>query len=142
MAIRLVPLLVDNLVTKGIKASVCDNSYTNGESSIPSPATEQPSCSHVDFSFRAAPAGVWVLIFCASKAPELLDTVFLVLRKKPVIVLHWSALSACPAPATRLEAMWVGSGLPGPFSLLALKRPFPKLNDRMPTGVFHASVQC
>lgn len=31
MAIRLVPLLVDNLVTKGIKASVCDNSYTNGE---------------------------------------------------------------------------------------------------------------
>jgi len=35
------------------------------------------------------PAGYWTLLFCLSKVPELVDTVFIVLRKKPVITLHW-----------------------------------------------------
>jgi hypothetical protein len=30
-----------------------------------------------------------MLLFCMSKVPELFDTVLLVLRKKPVITLHW-----------------------------------------------------
>jgi len=31
----------------------------------------------------------WVCLFCLSKIPELLDTFFLVLRKRPVRFLHW-----------------------------------------------------
>lgn len=31
----------------------------------------------------------WTFIFCLSKVPELFDTLFLVLKKKPVIFLHW-----------------------------------------------------
>jgi len=35
------------------------------------------------------PAGFWTFWFCMSKIPELLDTAFIVLRKKPLITLHW-----------------------------------------------------
>lgn len=33
--------------------------------------------------------GYWGWMFVMSKAPELGDTMFLILRKRPVIFLHW-----------------------------------------------------
>ncbi|KAI6242970.1 Elongation of very long chain fatty acids protein [Aphelenchoides fujianensis] len=34
-------------------------------------------------------AGLWTWLFCMSKMAELGDTIFIVLRKRPLIFLHW-----------------------------------------------------
>ncbi|KAF0287859.1 Elongation of very long chain fatty acids protein 6 [Amphibalanus amphitrite] len=34
-------------------------------------------------------SGLWSYLFTMSKVPELMDTVFIVLRKQPLIFLHW-----------------------------------------------------
>merc|ERR1712025_401838 len=34
-------------------------------------------------------AGYWTFMFVMSKVPELGDTIFIVLRKQPLIFLHW-----------------------------------------------------
>merc|ERR1719334_1164498 len=33
--------------------------------------------------------GFWLWVFCTSKIPEMIDTLFLVVRGRPVIFLHW-----------------------------------------------------
>ena len=38
---------------------------------------------------HGTPAGFWTFWFCMSKIPELIDTAFIVLRKKELITLHW-----------------------------------------------------
>merc|ERR1711862_688379 len=44
-----------------------------------------PSVVHL----RQDPSQIWGLFFAASKVPELGDTIFIVLRKKELVVLQW-----------------------------------------------------
>lgn len=62
---RVLPELVYVIYRHGIKYSICNNSNAFGV------------------------VGFWTWAFCFSKLPELVDTVFIVLRKQPLIFLHW-----------------------------------------------------
>lgn len=46
-------------------------------------------CSQAKATYGDGPVGFWVLLFIVSKIPELVDTVFIVLRKRDLIFLHW-----------------------------------------------------
>ena len=46
-------------------------------------------CRHPQEWYLDGRVGLCVALFILSKVPELLDTAFLVLQKKPVIFLHW-----------------------------------------------------
>ncbi|CAI5784505.1 of very long chain fatty acids 6 [Podarcis lilfordi] len=65
-AVRTGAYMVYILMTKGLKQSVCDQSFYNG------PVSK-----------------FWAYAFVLSKAPELGDTIFIVLRKQKLIFLHW-----------------------------------------------------
>jgi len=65
MAIRLVPPLLMRIRYWSLAQTICDKTFSEGTT------------------------GAWVFIFTVSKVPELLDTAFLVLRKRSVILLHW-----------------------------------------------------
>ncbi len=63
--IRVWPEFIYAFKTYGFQYTVCDDSYIDGVN------------------------GCWSLLFIISKVPELVDTVFIVLRKQPLIFLHW-----------------------------------------------------
>ncbi|CAG2108066.1 unnamed protein product [Medioppia subpectinata] len=44
-------------------------------------------CSHIPYHTQGS--GFWLFVFIFSKSFELFDTIFMVLRKKPVMLLHW-----------------------------------------------------
>jgi len=67
--VNTVPILLDTLVSEGFKYTVCSNPF--------------------DWYLKPGHPSFYVFLFVYSKIPELMDTVFLVLKDRPVIFLHW-----------------------------------------------------
>mmetsp|Transcript_1961 Transcript_1961/g.3045 ORF Transcript_1961/g.3045 Transcript_1961/m.3045 type:complete len:289 (-) Transcript_1961:287-1153(-) len=46
-------------------------------------------CTDPELSYGSGSTGLWIQLFILSKFPELFDTFFIVIHKKPLIFLHW-----------------------------------------------------
>uniref|UniRef100_A0A7S1ZT57 Elongation of fatty acids protein n=1 Tax=Trieres chinensis TaxID=1514140 RepID=A0A7S1ZT57_TRICV len=65
---RTLPQLVHNLWTMSLRDNLCTNP---------------------EITYGSGSTGLWVQLFVLSKFPELFDTFFIVIHKKPLIFLHW-----------------------------------------------------
>lgn len=63
---RVLPDFINSIYNDGFYASLCESNYFSKE--------------HV---------GIWGYLFICSKIPELVDTLFIILRKQKLIFLHW-----------------------------------------------------
>lgn len=68
-SLRTVPLLFKLISKYGVTGVICDD-------------------TRYDWVVQN-PAGMWTWLFVCSKVPELIDTFFIVLRKRKLITLHW-----------------------------------------------------
>nr|ACM17823.1 fatty acid elongase [Labyrinthula sp. ND50] len=68
-SVRTVPALIKMIQSKGVTEVICGDTRR-------------------EWLFNN-PAGFWTFIFVLSKVPELIDTLFIVLRKRKLITLHW-----------------------------------------------------
>ena len=50
---------------------------------------ESTICTPPSHEWGVGATGLWVQLFIISKIPELIDTLFVVQRKRPLIFLHW-----------------------------------------------------
>jgi len=46
-------------------------------------------CTNPEITYGSGSTGLWIQLFVLSKFPELFDTLFIVVHKKPLIFLHW-----------------------------------------------------
>lgn len=46
-------------------------------------------CTHPKVTYGDGACGLWVMLFIFSKVPELVDTLFIILRKRKLWFLHW-----------------------------------------------------
>mmetsp|Transcript_4354 Transcript_4354/g.8370 ORF Transcript_4354/g.8370 Transcript_4354/m.8370 type:complete len:292 (-) Transcript_4354:184-1059(-) len=46
-------------------------------------------CLDPEITYGSGSTGLWVQLFVLSKFPELIDTFFIIIHKKPLIFLHW-----------------------------------------------------
>lgn len=56
---------------------------------LSSKSFEYTVCTAADIQYGNGGSGLWVGLFIYSKIPELCDTIFIVLRKRQLIFLHW-----------------------------------------------------
>ena len=68
-SLRTLPKLLEMMETRGFSDVVCGDTRTDW--------------------LHGDPAGFWTWLFILSKIPELLDLLFIVLRKRQLKVLHW-----------------------------------------------------
>eukprot|EP01051_Picozoa_sp_SAG22_P012891 SAG22_NODE_1385_length_4533_cov_11.714253_1_plen_291_part_00 len=80
-ASRCVPHLLSTLWKEGFKYTICGG--------VPGEDAPDHGAGWYTSNETAPGVGLWVCLFIYSKMPELVDTVFLVFQKKPVIFLHW-----------------------------------------------------
>ena len=72
---------------------------------------EETICANPTKSYGHGAVGLWTMLFIVSKVPELLDTVFLILRKRDVIFLHWYHHSTVLLYCWHAYTTRVGAGL-------------------------------